>query len=182
MKFLKKVLILFVALIGLVLIIALFVKKDYHVFRTVEVEMAKDDVFEYVRMIKNQENFSVWQNMDPKVKQTYTGTDGMVGSIYAWDSKVEDVGVGEQEITKIDVGNRVDFELRFLKPMEMTGNSYFTTEEAGGKTKVTWGFTGESPWPWNFFFLFINMDEELGPDLQKGLDNLKLVLESEKEQ
>ena len=66
--------------------------------------------------------------------------------------------------------------------MEMTRQAFFTTEYLGGspeqKTRITWGFEGSSPWPWNIFSLFRDMDNELGPELQEGLNNLKKVLES----
>ena len=181
MKFLKKIFVLLITLVGFVLIIALFVKKDYNVSRSIEINRVSSEVFDYIRYLKNQESFAVWQSKDSNVKISYTGTDGTEGAIYKWDSDVEDVGAGEQEIMKIDENERIEFELRFTRPMEMTGQAFFTTEELdspGGKTKVTWGFEGSSPWPWNILFLFIDMENELGPELQEGLDNLKKVLET----
>ena len=178
MKFLKKVIILLITLVSLILIIALFVKKDFHVSRTVEVSVDNQEAFDYVRYLKNQEEFTVWT--DSEMKQTYTGEDGKVGSIHAWDSKNEDIGAGEQEIMKIEEGKRIDFELRFIRPWESTAGAYLSTEsQEDGKTKVTWGFDGSTPWPWNFFSLFMDIDAKLGPDLQKGLDKLKEILESE---
>ena len=179
MKFIKKIAVLLLSLIALVLIIALFVKKDYHIFRSVEINADKEVVFEYLRYLENQNEFSVWPNKDPNVNQSYTGTDGTVGAIYHWDSKVEEVGAGEQEIMKIEDGKRIDFELRFKRPMEMEGGAYFTTiPTSDDGTNVTWGFEGRIPWPWNFFLLFNDMDAELGPDLQKGLSALKIIIES----
>ncbi len=183
MKLLKKLGILLISLVCLILLIALFVRKDYHVTRTVEVNADSGTVFDYVRYLKNQEEFSVWHKMDPNMQKSLTGEDGQIGAVASWDSKKEDVGAGEQEIISIAEGERIDFELRFKKPWELTSNAYFTTQSGNnGKTKVTWGFDGASPWPWNFFLLFMNMDEELGPDLEKGLDNLKIILESEETQ
>ena len=179
MKFLKKIGILLVTLLALILIIALFVKKDFHVSRTVEVETSNTEVFEYLRFLESQDEFSVWQKKDPNAKQTYLGEDGTVGAIRTWDSQLEDLGAGEQEIIKIDDGKRIDFELRFKRPWEMTSTAYFTTEAIESeKTKVTWGFEGHTPWPWNFFSLFMDMDGELGPNLQKGLDDMKGIVES----
>lgn len=182
MKFLKKIIFLLIALIGIVLVIALFVQKEYDVSRSIEISQPKDEVFDYVRYLRNQGEFAIWQKMDPKVIQKYSNDDGEVGAVYSWKSNMEDVGVGEQEITKIDLNNRIDFELRFEEPWEMKGEAYMLTEnlsESEGKTRVTWGFKGRSPWPWNIFFLFMDMDSELGPDLQKGLNNLKKILESQ---
>ena len=56
--------------------------------------------------------------LDPQAKKTFTGIDGTVGFIMAWDSKNKEAGKGEQEIKKIAEGQRVDFEIRFEKPFE----------------------------------------------------------------
>ena len=183
MKFLKKVGITILTLIALILIIALFVEKDYNVERSVEIERNEDDVFNYVRFLEHQDEFSKWNLMDPNMKQSSSGSeDGTVGAIRSWDSKNEDVGAGEQEITAIKNNERIEFEIRFKRPWEMNAGAYFTTESLKeNTTKISWGFDGHVPWPWNFFNLFMNMDDILGPDLQEGLDNMKKVLESNEE-
>ncbi len=53
------------------------------------------------------------------MKTEYRGTDGTVGFVSAWDSPVRDAGKGEQEITKIDDGKRIDYELRFYEADEI---------------------------------------------------------------
>jgi hypothetical protein len=179
MKLLKKILFVLIAIIALGLIIALFVDGEYSVTKTVIVEQPSDEVFDYVRQLKNQDEYSVWATKDPNMKKSYSGTDGEVGFISKWDSQVEDVGVGEQEIMKIDEGNRVDFKLRFKEPFESEDDAFMTTEEIDpNKTKVTWAFKGKMAYPMNLMMLFMDMEEMLGPDLQKGLNNLKEVLES----
>lgn len=180
MKFLKQISILIVSLIVLVLIIALFVEKEYDVNRSVNISKSNSEVFDYVKNLRNLDNYAVWQKKDPNVIQTYAGTDGEVGSKYTWASDHEEVGNGEQEVIAIDENKRVDFALRFKTPMEMEAQAYMLTKghESGNSTDVTWGFKGESAYPWNFFMLFIDMDEQLGPDLQEGLDNLKVLMES----
>lgn len=177
MKILKKVLIIIAILIAIPLITALFIKGDYAVERSVVVNKPKQDVFNYLKYIKNQDNFSVWNQKDPGMKKDYKGTDGTVGFVYSWKGNKE-VGTGEQEIMKITEGERMDMQLRFKEPFEATDNAYLTTEPSGdNQTKVKWGFTGTMPYPFNFFCLFMDMDKEVGPDLQGGLDNLKRVLE-----
>ena len=46
------------------------------------------------------------------------------------------------------------------------------------KTIISWGFEGSMPYPSNLMLLFVDMEGELGGDLQSGLDNLKNILES----
>ena len=101
MKMLMKILIASAILIAIPLIVALFVKKDYAVEREITINKPKQEVFDYVKLLKNQDNYSIWATMDPNMKKTYRGTDGTVGFVSAWESKVDSVGVGEQEIKKI---------------------------------------------------------------------------------
>ena len=178
MKVLKKILIVLVILIALPLIIALFVNGEYAVVRDVTINKPKPEVFDYIKYLRNQDNFSVWNQMDPNMKKGLTGTDGEVGAVASWESDVDSVGKGEQEIIKIADGERIDFELRFKEPFESTDYAYFTTEAVGdNQTRVQWGFNGKMPYPMNLMMLFMNMEEMLAPDLERGLANLKVVME-----
>ncbi len=118
--------------------------------------------------------------MDPNMKKTFTGTDGTVGFISAWDSDNNEVGKGEQEITKIIEGERVDMQLRFKVPFEAEDYAYMSTEaNADSTTKVKWGFKGAFPYPMNLMGLFMDMEKEVGGDLATGLSNLKTLLEKQ---
>ena len=112
------------------------------------------------------------------MKKSYKGTDGTVGFIAAWESTSDSVGVGEQEIMKLEEGKRVDTQLRFKTPFESKNNAYLITDDLGNnQTRVKWGFTGTMPYPMNLMNLFFNMDEAVGGDFETGLKNLKIVLE-----
>lgn len=174
----KKLSIIIAIITALPFIIALFVKSDYAVERQVTINKANSDVFSYIVLLKNQNNYSKWANMDPNMTKSYQGTDGTVGFISAWESDNEDVGIGEQEIIKITPEQRVDFELRFLSPFESTSPAYMTTSPStANSTKVVWGFEGHMAYPMNLMFLFMDFEKIIGDDLQTGLDNLKIVLE-----
>ena len=180
MKFLKQFVILIVAFVCIILVVALFVKKDYNITRSIDISKSKAAVFDYLKYLENHEEFTVWTEKDPKTIKSYRGEDGTVGFVHRWESSHEEVGVGEQEIIKMDSETGIEYELRFEKPWEMTANAYFNLEEKTiNNTKVVWGFKGTSPWPWNIFLLFMDMEKELSPDLEKGLENLKNTLEIE---
>ena len=178
MKAVKIVVVILVVAIAIPLVTALFIKKEYAVEREIVINKPKQVVFDYVKYLKNQDNYSKWANMDPDMKKTYRGTDGTVGFVSAWESENEDVGKGEQEIKKITDGERIDFELRFLEPFESTEPAYMMTESAGeGQTRVKWGFNGHMAYPMNLMLLFMNFEDMIGNDLSTGLTNLKAVLE-----
>lgn len=176
---LKKILIIVLVIIAIPLVIAFFVPKNYSVEREIIIEKPKQEVFEYVKYLKNQDDYSKWATMDPNMKKTYRGTDGTVGFVSAWESENDDVGSGEQEIIKIEEGERIDFELRFIKPFESTSPAFMTTESvAENQTKVKWGFSGHMNYPMNIMMLFMDFKKMIGDDLESGLRKLKTELEN----
>lgn len=180
MKILKTILYIVLGLVAVVLIVALFVKKDFSVEREITIHRPKSEVFDYVKFLKNQENYGVWYARDPGMKREYRGTDGTAGFVAAWDSESKDVGKGEQEITKITEGERIDSELRFSEPFESTSPAYMITESAGeNETIVKWGFTGRMNYPMNIMLLFVDMNDAAGKDFETGLNNLKDILEKQ---
>jgi hypothetical protein len=177
MKILKRILIVIAILIAIPLIVALFVKKDYSVEREVTINRPKSEVYTYLRYLRNQDNFSKWAKMDPNMKKTFSGTDGTVGFVSAWES--DKMGKGEQEIKGLKEGERIDYELRFIKPFPSVSPAFMTTEDNGGNTKVKWGFDGHMSYPTNILILVMNMEKMLGDDLQSGLNDLKGILEKQ---
>ena len=180
MRILKRIIIVILILIAIPLITALFVKKDYAVEKEITINKPKQVVFDYVKMLKNQDNYSVWATRDPSMKRAYTGTDGTPGFIASWESQNKEVGTGEQEILKVAEGERIDSKLRFKKPFEAQSDAYMTTESVGeNQTKVKWGFKGATPYPWNIMNLFVDMDKAVGKDFSTGLANLKTIMEKQ---
>jgi hypothetical protein len=178
MKILLWIVLLLAAVIVLFLIIGLFTKKDYKVGRDIIINRSKASVFEYLKLLKNQNKFNVWASMDPNMKTKFTGTDGTEGFISAWDSDNKNVGKGEQEIIKIVEGERIDYEIRFLKPFESTNWAFITTTSINeDQTRVHWEFNAKMKYPMNLMLLFMNMEKMIGNDLAKGLQNLKTILE-----
>lgn len=160
------------------LVAALFIPKEYSLERSVLINQPSDSVFAFLVMLKNQEQFSVWEKMDPAMKKEYRGTDGTVGFVSAWDSKMGDVGSGEQEIKSIIPGERIDYTLRFFKPFKSVSDAWIVTEPAGDSvTAVKWGFAGSMNYPFNVMRIFMNFEEAIGKDYEKGLASLKDILE-----
>jgi hypothetical protein len=179
---LKKILIglglVIVLGIGAIAAVVLMTPTGFKVEREVTINKPKSEVFAYAKMLKNQNDWGPWFKKDPTMKQELVGTDGTVGFISKWDSSNPDVGTGEQEIKKIVEGERIDTELRFLKPFESKADAYLTTESVSDtQTKVKWGFTGEMPRPMNLLLVVMDMDAAVGKDFAEGLNTLKTILE-----
>jgi hypothetical protein len=171
------ILLVIAVIIAIILAIALVVKKDYKVERDIIINRNKTEVFNYIKSLKNQDNFSKWGSMDPAMKKEYRGMDGTVGFVSSWDGNKK-VGKGEQEIVKIAEGERVDYRLHFIKPFEGLADAYMTTAaNSDSQTKVTWGMSSSMKYPMNIMLLFMNMERMIGDDFSTGLNNLKNILE-----
>jgi Polyketide cyclase / dehydrase and lipid transport len=171
------ILLVLAVIIAIILAIALVVKKDYKVERDVIINRNKTEVFNYIKSLKNQDNFSKWGSLDPAMKKEYRGMDGTVGFVSSWEGNKK-VGKGEQEIVKIAEGERVDYRLHFIKPFEGLADAYMTTAaNSDSQTKVTWAMSSSMKYPMNIMLLFMNMEKMIGDDFSTGLNNLKNILE-----
>jgi len=175
MKIIKTILLAIVSISALMLIIALFLPKDYIVSQSLVIHRSQADVFNYVKMIDNQKYYSIWVMEDPKSLMTTKGIDGSVGYISAWDSKNKNVGKGEQEIMKID-NHRIDVDLRFVRPFKSEAKASTTCIAIDANTtEVINEFYGHSSYPLNLMTVF--MKGMLADALKKNLTNLKGILE-----
>jgi hypothetical protein len=166
-----------IGLVSLLFILSLIAPKTYDVSRSVEIAKPKVEVFNYLRLLKNMDEWSPWAKKDPKMEKKFTGVDGEVGAQSFWNGNKQ-VGEGEQEIKKIISGDRIESELRFLKPFKSISDCYTKVEDvSNGNTKVTWGFSGTNKFPMTIFSLFKSMDSMVGPDFEQGMASLKEVLE-----
>ncbi|NNC49363.1 MAG: SRPBCC family protein [Flaviramulus sp.] len=167
-----------IAIIVLLIILVVIAPKQFEVHRSIVINKPVPEVFQYLKLIKNQNNWSPWKKKDPNMKQEYFGIDGEVGFVSKWEGN-KDVGTGEQEIMRIVENKTIEARLRFFKPWKSQSNAFTKVEDIGdGKTKVIWGFSGESKPPSNVFFLFFNMDKTVGKDFEEGLASLKEILEN----
>ena len=63
--------------------------------------------------------------------------------------------------------------------MNDTAMGFMSTEMVSeNQTKVKWGINGIIPYPINLMLPFMKMDQMIGNDLQKGLENLKGKMEN----
>ena len=172
----KKLLFILLALGLLVAILHFIAPKTYHVERKQVISENIDTVFKSLCSLKEQQVWSPWGAKDPNMIVTYKGIDGQTGSISHWIGNKE-VGEGEQEITLITPTSYIETELRFLKPFESTSTGFFNVKQVEDGTEVTWGFKGDNTFPTTLIMVFMNMDEAMGPDFEKGLSSFKAYIE-----
>ncbi|WP_339723981.1 SRPBCC family protein [Maribacter stanieri] len=169
----NTLLIILAILLALIVVLALIAPKTYHVYRSITVDQPPELVWEHLKFLKKQQEWSPWAQKDPNMELKFTGEDGSVGAISQWNGN-KDVGEGEQEITRIVEGKRIEQDLRFFKPYKSQSDCYMNLDALdGNKSKVTWGFSGKNKFPMSIMMLFMSMDKMVGKDFEQGLQNLK---------
>ena len=121
MHIIITILLIVVGLIALLLILPLFMKKEHFVKRDIIINSPRQNVFDFLKLLKNQDKFNIWAKADPDRKWEYKGTDGTVGFIIAWNGN-KNAGEGEKEIMNIIEGKRIETQIRFVRPMATIAN------------------------------------------------------------
>jgi hypothetical protein len=88
------------------------------------------------------------------------------------------VGEGRMTLTESRPNELVRIKLEFVKPFASTADTEFTFKPQGNQTAVTWSMAGEKNFMAKAFGLFMNMDKMIGDDFEKGLAQMKSVVEA----
>jgi len=175
MNIFTTILIVIAGIIVLLLIIALFTKKGYNTYREISINAPLQKTFDYLKQIKNQDNYNKWIMVDPGMKKVFKGTDGTVGFIYAWNGNKQ-AGEGEQEIKAITEEKNIEMEIRFVRPFAGIARANMMTEPlSDNQTKVSWTTASEMKYPLNIMLPFIV--KMLEKDMGTSLASLKTILE-----
>lgn len=164
-------------IMSFLLFIALFMKREHYVKREIVINAPKQKVFDFLKLLKNQDKFNKWAKADPDRKWEYKGTDGTVGFIISWNGN-KDAGEGEKEIMNIIEGEKIETRVRFVRPMKTSANINMVTESlSANQTKVSLINAGSLKYPLN---IFIPIAEKKFPkDMDESLVTLKNILEKE---
>lgn len=178
MRALKTILIILGVLFALVLVLGLTGSDTYRYERSVSIAAPSDAVYEHVSSLGALDKWSPWNELDPNMKKTIEGTDGTVGAVQKWEGN-SDVGKGEQRIDTLMPGTAVRTHLTFLEPWQMECEAGIDVAANGDSTKVTWFMAGENSFMGKLMGKFMDMDAMMGKDFEKGLGNLKALVEEQ---
>jgi len=170
--------IIFLFLFIAIIILGVYLKNDYQIVREINISEAKPEVFSYIKLLKNQNEYSYYNRKDPNTKKSYAGTDGEVGFAYSWSSEISSIGTGTQTISKIVEGEEIWCDIQFTKPLPLKSIAIIAlTEINENETKVTWTFNSIYKFPLNILIYFVNLEKLIGKDIASSLVTLKENLE-----
>jgi uncharacterized protein YndB with AHSA1/START domain len=175
MKAVRIIFVLLAGLVALFFLIAVFLPGEYTVERELTIQKPVDQVFNLAADYELRETWDPWVEKDSTAIVTVTAAEGLIGSKWAWGG--DEIGAGNSVIDKVDSNKAIHSTITFTEPRESQIQIVWTFEEVEGGTRVVWSMTGEANYPvGRYFALFV--DGMVGPDLEKGLANLKNVLET----
>ena len=173
----KKILIGFgVVVVAFVVIVALQ-PAQYRVERMAAISATAAAVFAQVNDFHNWEAWSPWAKLDPSAKNSFEGPSSGIGAIFKWAGNKE-VGEGGMTILESRTNELIRIRLEFIKPFASLCATEFTFKPEGNQTQVTWTMTGENNFIAKAACLFMNMDKMVGGDFERGLVQMKSVVEA----
>lgn len=166
-----------VVIVGGLAVVVSTQHEDFTVTRMTSVKAAPDAVFNQINDFHNWDKWSPWAKLDPSMKATYSGAPAGVGSSYAWAGN-DEVGEGKMTIVESRPNENVKIDLDFIKPFAAKNVTEFSLKPDGGTTEVTWTMSGKKNFATKAFCLVMDMDKMIGGDFEKGLAQMKTVVES----
>ncbi len=172
----KKILLGLVAIIALILIVGAFQSDTYRVERSITIAAPAAEIFPQINNLRATQAWSPWVKLDPNAKITYDGPASGVGASNAWVGN-SDMGEGRQTITKSTPNELVRLKLEFFKPRADVATTDFRLTPAGSGTTVAWSMYGHKDYVAKCVCMFMSMDKMIGGEFEKGLANLKALVE-----
>ena len=176
-KLILGLLLLIVVVVAGICVMAAMQPTDYTVTRSATFNASPEAVFEQVNNFHKWEAWSPWAKIDPAMKTTYSGPDSGTGASYAWVGN-KDVGEGKMTIAESHPSEHIKIDLDFIAPFAAKNVTEFMFKPEGNKTAVTWTMAGKKNFIMKAMCLFMDMDKMVGNDFDKGLAQLKPVVES----
>jgi hypothetical protein len=166
-----------IAIITFVAFLHTWARKEFDISRTVVINRSKDDVYNLVRQLKKQPHWVPWFKKDYKGVLKFNGEDGKQGALLYWRNNNR-LFEGTQKTVKLNQGRIMETRVLILRPAKMIFLEYKGLKELDeNKTKMVWGIRGGLNFPFSVIALMQPVDKMYGEDLERGLKNLKQILE-----
>src|ERR1700757_4074866 len=129
--------------IAIVLILASTKPAAFAIQRSAVMQAPAETVFPLIDNFHQWTKWSPWENRDPALKRTYSGTESGKGAVYAWEGN-KNVGSGRMEIVEAKAPSKIVVKLDFIKPFEGHNIAEFAVTADANATVVNWAMTGPS--------------------------------------
>lgn len=181
LRLLKFLILLLVLLVG----VAFLLPAKVHVERSIAIDRPASEVFAVVNSFKLLNAWSPWAEKDPNAKYTFEGPRNGVGAKINWVGNAE-VGSGNQTITASDskqAEKRVSSAIDFGEMGKVSADFFLSPAPTGSQVRWTMDMNLPLSFDKNIAsnligrYMGLFMDRLVGPDYERGLAKLKVLLE-----
>lgn len=149
---------------------------EFRVERSAVINAPVEAVFAQVADLEKGMAWSPWVEMDPGASYTFSDATSGPGAHITWDGKKN--GKGMITIQEVVSNQLVRSRIEFIRPFAGVNTTEFALEDQGGHTKLTWRMYGPNTLFGRVFGVFVDCDKIIGGAFEKGLSNLKTLLEA----
>jgi uncharacterized protein YndB with AHSA1/START domain len=173
---LKKILIALLAVIAIFLIVVALQPSEFHVERTATMAAPPATVFDQVNDFHKWDTWSPWAKLDPNAKIAFEGPPSGAGTIMTWAGNNQ-VGEGKMTLAESKPNELVKINVDIVKPMAGSSTTEFAFKPEGDQTSVTWSMSGHQNFIAKAMCLVMNGKKMMSDIMDKGLANMKSVVE-----
>ncbi|MFM6928832.1 MAG: SRPBCC family protein [Bdellovibrio sp.] len=168
--------------LGLIIAFVIFVASrdgKFRYERSGVINASADKIFPFLVSFKLGSEWSPFEKVDPKMKKTYSGTDGAVGSTMEFEGN-RDAGSGKLELLAMVPNKSVDIRLTMIKPIQGDNLVQYKLTPEGNGTLFTWTMSGNGGFMGKLMVVLIDCDKMIGDQFVAGIANLKTIVEAQK--
>lgn len=176
MRTLRYLVLALMFLLLVVVVIGFFLPSKVRMERSIDIKRGTDTIFQVINSLNNFNKWSPWFGKDTNAQYTLSGSSAGVGSKLAWQGN-KNVGTGSNEIIESLQNQSIKMRMFFGKD-DQPAFATISLKPNGETTNVTWAF--ENDFGYNVFFRYFGLvlEDMIAPDYEKGLNNLKIYVES----
>lgn len=169
MKILKKILIGFIVIIGLIMIVSIFLPGTVVVTRSRTMAISKETAFDKIVVLQNWKKWMTWAKLDPNAIYTYSSEPAnKVGDFYTWKGN-SDMGEGKMTIKEIFGTDSIKYDIDFAG--QGASPVFFKLISKGDSVEVTW--TMKFDFPFYARIMGLMMDGMMSKDFEGGLEGIE---------
>lgn len=150
---------------------------QFMVARSTTISAPPDKIFPHVNDFRKWQAWSPWAKLDPNAKVAFEGAEAGKGAVMKWSGN-DEVGEGSMTIADSKPSQSVGMKLDFTRPFPSTADVNFELKPAAAGTEVVWSMSSQQGFFERAMCLLFNGGAMIERDYDKGLANLKSVVEA----
>jgi hypothetical protein len=175
MKFLKILLAIVAALVLAVMVYAMTLPGDISISRSIKINVPQTYAFDYLYDLKNWEEWTTWKEYDSTMVYSYPGKSKGEGAKQKWNGDHSEAA--SLTFSNISAPEKINFHLEWNKG-ETSFSGYIKTKSLDNShTTIEWVHYKDIGWNPFMRLLGSMLDNVMGPNFEKSLENLKKKLE-----